>query len=81
MKAKLLKQIRKRFEIKIVYKTLSTDEYVVRDKKTGKFYANESFEKIIEHISEVLGRFFEFNGYLVRKRFKKNQLELKKRFK
>jgi hypothetical protein len=76
MKAKLLKQIRKRFEIKIV-----ANYYICKNKKTGNFYANESFDRFIEHISEILGRFFEFNGYLIKKRYKKNQLDLKRRFK
>ncbi len=80
MKAKLLKQIRKRFEIKLIYKTLSTNEYALMDKKTGKYYSSIYFFDFIHHISEVLNRFWEMERYLMKKRSKYNQRKLKKTF-
>lgn len=80
MKAKLLKQIRKRFEIKLMYKTLSTNEYALRDKKTGKYYSSIYFFDFIHHISQILNRFCEMDGYLIKKRSKYNQRKLKRKF-
>jgi len=80
MKVKLLKQIRKRFDIKLVYKTLSTNEYILFDKKTGKYYSSIRFFDFIMEIAECTGRFFELEGYLLKKRSKYNQRKLKRMF-
>ena len=80
MKAKLLKQIRRRFDIKSVYKTLSTNEYFLFDKKTGKYYSSIRFFDFIMEIAECTGRFFELEGYLLKKRSKYNQKILKRKF-
>ncbi len=80
MKANLLKQIRNRFDIKIVYKTLSTVEYLYKDKKTGKYYSDCNFTGFILQIGSALNRFWEFSGYISKRKNKRTQNELKRKF-
>jgi hypothetical protein len=80
MKAKLLKQIRKRFEIKIIQEKSKIDVYALRDKKTGEYYSTIDFFSFIRNISIKLKRFWEIDGYLDKNERSFSQRKLKTKF-
>jgi len=83
MKSKLLKQIRKRFEIKVIekrYQFLRNPEYLFKDKKTGIYYSEDGFDNFIYSIGELMKRYYEFASYRVKRNNKINQRLRKKEF-
>lgn len=83
MKAKLLKQIRKRFDIKLVsqkYNFVHGHEFLFKDKKTGKYYSVDGFGNFIDFISELMNRYYEFLNYQIKRSNRIHQRKLKKEF-
>lgn len=80
MKAKLLKQIRRKYEIKVFYNTLSSVKYMCKNIKTGEIYKDNHFDLFIMHIGSNLGRFYEFLGYVKKYNYKRNQNKLRKEY-
>ena len=75
MKAKLLKQIRKRFEIKIIDR-----QYIYFDKVKKVYGSNVFFNFFIIDIGSILNRYFEFRDFLIKRIEKKEQINLKHKF-
>lgn len=84
MKAKLLKQIRKRFEVKLIpqkYGFLKGHRYLIRDKKENKYYTAYGFDNFIWEISTIMNRFNEFLNYIKKRSDRINQRQIKRQFK
>lgn len=79
MKAKLLKQIRRKYEIKVFYNTSSV-KYMCKNIKTGEIYKYYHFDLFIMHIGNNLGRFYEFLGYVKKYNYKREQYKLRKEY-
>lgn len=80
MKAKLLKQIRKKYEIKAIHNTLSSTKYMCKNIKTGELYKDNHFDLFIMYIGINLGRFYEFLVYVKKYNYKRQQIKLKKEY-
>lgn len=76
MKAKLLKKLRKRFNLRIGI----DNAYYALDKKKGIFYQNDDFELFIWYISDVIWLFWTAVRLTEKRDFKRNQRHIKNTF-
>tara|TARA_R110000772_G_scaffold152511_3_gene263295 strand:- start:1183 stop:1428 length:246 start_codon:yes stop_codon:yes gene_type:complete len=74
MKVKLLRRIRKRFNIKIH----TNGDCVSYDKKKNRYCNTPNFCSLVFSMSAELGMFWSFGGIWNKHRYKQNQLKLKK---
>ena len=74
MKVKLLRQIRKRFDIKSVGK----GHYLMYDKNKDEYTWTSDFCDLFFRIAHKLGRFWEMSGFWDKREHKLRQLKLKK---
>lgn len=80
MKTKLLRRLRKRFDIKIVYNTLSTNKWLIKDKKTSIIYEKRDFYGTIDLVSTIWNEFFYFYMLVNKNIDKRIQNKLKQEF-
>ncbi len=80
MKTKLLRRLRKRFDIKIVHNTLSTNKWLIKDKRTSIIYEKRDFYGAIDLVSDILNEYFYFSMLVSKNIDKRSQNKLKQEF-